>query len=152
MDCLKRTSSLWSPILVLSLFIPPTPIASFFYSYIFTCSTKGGFSHVGWFLPKVDRGYVFPGIFQGNRNPGFSRETERQLMQMKNKTESKALPLGHSSLDRERRWKDPVKIYMLSTRVEEVGDPWEEVALDAISRDFGDQGGVPDCIKGSRYV
>ena len=39
--------------------------------------------------------------------------------------------LGYSSLDRQREWEDPVKIYMLNVGVE-VSGPWEEVALDAI--------------------
>ena len=41
---------------------------------------------------------------------------------------------------------------MLATRVEEVRKPCVEVALDAIGREFGEQGGMPDCIKCSRYL
>jgi len=36
--------------------------------------------------------------------------------------------------------------------VEDVGDPREEMALDARSREFGHEGKVSDCIKCSRYV
>ena len=40
----------------------------------------------------------------------------------------------------------------MATRVEEVSKPCVEFALDAIGREFGEQGGMPDCIKSTRYV
>ena len=46
--------------------------------------------------------------------------------------------LGHSSLERERRREYPVKSYMLIPGVEEASHPREEVALDSVSRDFGE--------------
>ena len=36
---------------------------------------------------------------------------------------------------------------MLAMGVEEVSKPCEEVALDAVGREFGEQGGVTHCIK-----
>ena len=44
------------------------------------------------------------------------------------------LSWGHSSLDRERRWKDSVQNHSLAPRVSEVSNPCVELALDAISR------------------
>ena len=41
---------------------------------------------------------------------------------------------------------------MLATRVEEVSNPRGELALDAIGRVFGEQSGMPDCIKSTRHV
>ena len=52
-----------------------------------------------------------------------------------------------SSLGKESRWEAPIKRYTLNMGVEEVSDPWEEVALDAISRGFRESGRMPDCIK-----
>ena len=40
---------------------------------------------------------------------------------------------------------------MLDTSVEEVSKPCVEMALDAIGREFGEQGGVPERIKSTRY-
>ena len=41
---------------------------------------------------------------------------------------------------------------MVAARVEEVRKPCVELALDVIGREFGERGGMPDCIKGMRYV
>ena len=37
-------------------------------------------------------------------------------------------------------------------RVEEVGEPYVKLVLDSIGREFGEQGGVSDCIETTRYV
>ena len=37
-------------------------------------------------------------------------------------------------------------------RIEDVSKPCVELALDAIGRQFGEQGRTPDCIKSMRYV
>ena len=36
--------------------------------------------------------------------------------------------------------------------MEEVGKPCVELALDAIGREFEEQGRMPDCIESTRYV
>ena len=36
--------------------------------------------------------------------------------------------------------------------MEEVSNPRVELALDSIDIEFGGQGGMPDCIKSTRYV
>ena len=41
---------------------------------------------------------------------------------------------------------------MLTTRVEDVSNPRVQMALDSIDRQFGEQGGMPRCIKSLRYV
>ena len=41
---------------------------------------------------------------------------------------------------------------MSALRVEEVSKPCVELSLDAISREFGEQGRMPDCIESTRYV
>ena len=60
--------------------------------------------------------------------------------------------LGDSRFDRERRLEDPVESHMLATRVEEVNKPCVELPFGAIDREFGEKGGMPDCIKCSRYI
>ena len=60
--------------------------------------------------------------------------------------------MRNSSLDKERRLKDSVESYMLARRVEEDSNPRMELALFAIGREFGEQGGMPDCNECSRYV
>ena len=59
---------------------------------------------------------------------------------------------GHSSLDRKRRSKDYFEGHTFALRVEEVSKPCVELALDAISREFGEQGRMRDCIKSLRYL
>ena len=76
-------------------------------------------------------------IFQGIRN--IIDEDEDQIW-------AQDTVLGHSNLHRKRRLEDLIKSYMLTTGVVEVSKPREKVALDTISREFGDQGGVPDCV------
>jgi len=41
---------------------------------------------------------------------------------------------------------------MVATRMEKVYEPCAELGLDAIGREFGEQGGMLDCIKSTRYV
>ena len=60
--------------------------------------------------------------------------------------------MRNSSLDRETRLKGSVESHMLTMRGEEVRNPRVELALDVKSRQFGEQGRMPDCIKSSRYV
>ena len=60
--------------------------------------------------------------------------------------------MGYSSLDRERRRKGSIERHTLTMRVEEVSNSRVELALDSIGRQFGERGGMPDCIKTSRYV
>ena len=59
--------------------------------------------------------------------------------------------MGNSSLNRERR-KGFFESNTLASRVEEISKPCVELALDAIGREFGEQGGMPKCIESSRYV
>ena len=40
----------------------------------------------------------------------------------------------------------------MATTVEEVSKPCVELALNAIGREFGEQGKMTDCIKSKRYV
>ena len=48
--------------------------------------------------------------------------------------------------------KGSIECHMLATRVEEVRKPCVELALNVISRGFGEQGGMPECIKSMRHV
>ena len=45
-----------------------------------------------------------------------------------------------------------VESHTLAMRVEEVSKPRVELAFDAIGREFGEWGRMPDCIKSTRYV
>jgi len=60
--------------------------------------------------------------------------------------------LGHYSLDRERMLQDSIESHTLASRVEEVSETYVELPLDAIGREFGEQGMMPDCIKSTTYV
>ena len=60
--------------------------------------------------------------------------------------------LWHPSLEKERKLKDSVESHILFVSMEEVSNPCVALALDNISRDLGNQDGVPDCIEYSRYV
>ena len=66
------------------------------------------------------------------------------FMMIRNRTGPRTVPWGTPALTglRATRW----------LRVEEVSQPCVELALDAIGREFGEQGGMPDCIKRTKYV
>ena len=45
-----------------------------------------------------------------------------------------------------------IESHILDTRLEEVGNPGVELALDARDREFAEQGRMPGCVESSRHV
>ena len=73
-------------------------------------------------------------------------------MKIKNRAGPRTLlPWGTPALAGRGDERDSVKCHMLATRVEEVGRPCVELALDAIGREFGEDGRMPDCIESTIY-
>ena len=77
-------------------------------------------------------------------------QSVRSLMKIRNNLGASNTALGYSSLDKTRRRKDSIESHTLGMRVEDISNPRVELGLDAIGREFGEQGGMPDCIKSLR--
>ena len=73
-------------------------------------------------------------------------------MTIRNRMGPGALTWGTPALTGRGDERIPLRATQWPMRVEEVSKPFVELAMDAIGREFGEQGRMPDCIKSTRYV